>query len=73
MSRTAQINETIQLLIKQGQRINQCIIELEQQRNEIINDSQKNNTEIELNLEKVKKQIDSIDKNLTKIRSPYFA
>jgi len=47
MNQITKINNTIQLLIRQGRKINQCIIELEQQRNDIISDPAKISQEIE--------------------------
>lgn len=73
MSRIAQINDTIQLLVRQGNKINQCITELENQRSNIINDAVDDSQEIELGLKKVKAKISRIDNDLTKIRAPYFA
>ena len=67
------INDTIRLLIIQGNKINRCIKELEKQRiNLLINEAFENNQEIEPDLKKVMAKIERINKELAKIRSPYF-
>jgi len=73
MSRIAQINDTIKLLVRQGNRINQCITELEKHRNSIINDAVDDGQEMESDLKKVKAKISRIDNDLVKIRDVFFA
>ncbi len=73
MSQIAQINDTIKLLVRQGNRINQCITELEKHRNNIINDAVDDGQEMESDLKKVKAKISRIDNELVKIRDIFFA
>ena len=73
MSQIAQINDTIKLLVRQGNRINQCITELEKHRNNIINDAVDDGQEMESDLKKVKAKISRIDNDLVKIRDIFFA
>ena len=73
MSQIAQINDTIKLLVRQGNRINQCITELEKHRNNIINDAVDDGQEMESDLKKVKAKISRIDNDLVKIRDVFFA
>jgi 16S rRNA U1498 N3-methylase RsmE len=74
MGKLMQINDTIQLLIMQGNKINRCIKELEKQRiNLLINEVFENNQEIESDIKKVMAKVERINKELVKIRSPYYA
>jgi len=74
MGKLMQINDTIQLLITQGNKINRCINELERQRiNLLMNEAFENNQKIEADIKRAMAKIELINKELIKIRSPYFA